>query len=68
VRRETYSYLLIINIHYISIHSLREKGDYINVEYSLLTYDISIHSLREKGDIMTDIEIDNLYNFNPLPS
>ncbi len=35
---------------YISIHALREEGDYHNVSAYMLTNYISIHALREEGD------------------
>ena len=36
---------------YISIHALREEGDYLSSKGTGLTSYISIHALREEGDL-----------------
>ena len=45
----------------ISIHALREEGDYIQVDRLPVGKTISIHALREEGDVLRHRDI-----FKPL--
>ena len=42
------------NLQKISIHALREEGDFAVLVICLAVTPISIHALREEGDIWTD--------------
>ena len=49
-RRATFTRLSKLPPQRISIHALREEGDYLEIACSLQSL-ISIHALREEGDI-----------------
>jgi len=67
VRRETHPFPCVLAFCFISIHSLREKGDNECQGYGS-SATISIHSLREKGDMEEMLSTDEFDHFNPLPS
>ena len=49
-RRATQPSVLIVTATAISIHALREEGDFRNQNITQPTLVISIHALREEGD------------------
>ena len=51
----------------ISIHALREEGDFIINRFNVIR-GISIHALREEGDVGGHIWIDGLMLFLSTPS
>ena len=66
-RRETNLGAKKIGETYVSIHSLRKKGDLDTIS-SHYPFTVSIHSLRKKGDPACGIRSCHLFRFNPLPS
>ena len=51
----------------ISIHALREEGDYIDTDGNYITTLISIHALREEGDMLNSTTLRFLMHFYPRP-
>ena len=51
----------------ISIHALREEGDYGGFAPDVVIVVISIHALREEGDRLRARHTGRLYHFYPRP-
>ena len=51
----------------ISIHALREEGDYAGLDYDPIIDIISIHALREEGDIVDNANMCVCEDFYPRP-
>ena len=52
----------------ISIHALREEGDFADSAFSASSFAISIHALREEGDLQTLLFLHHLLQFLSTPS
>ena len=52
----------------ISIHALREEGDFANLGEQAILKKISIHALREEGDIGFKVTDDEVWEFLSTPS
>ena len=50
----------------ISIHALREEGDFLGASF-FLSYFISIHALREEGDLWMATTFQPAFDFYPRP-
>ena len=59
VRRATVIILVFLGVHPISIHALREEGDYCKAVNTAEADAISIHALREEGDPRAAVVEDN---------
>ena len=57
----------VVQIHSISIHSLRMEGDLHMGDGVVQIHSISIHSLRMEGDSFNTSCAARCSNFNPLP-
>ena len=58
---------LVCARHSISIHALREEGDYLEKVGEVDTYEISIHALREEGDTKKRLQAQRRNDFYPRP-
>ena len=52
---------------FISIHALREEGDYTIPQVKITGTAISIHALREEGDLNCTVSSHIIENFYPRP-
>ena len=66
-RRATQRQERVHGAGFISIHALREEGDYNRWITKAATMEISIHALREEGDLVTLTCFRRFFDFNPRP-
>ena len=52
----------------ISIHALREEGDFRGIRITWESITISIHALREEGDVTVATVQNSFYTFLSTPS
>ena len=67
-RRATRNLRTDVQYNAISIHALREEGDFSSALNFVPTWDISIHALREEGDPKPAINLSTSLSFLSTPS